>query len=211
MLRKRHLFLVLAFWVTAVLIAGCADRPSEPSAPGGDVLTYGDNVHFDETHPEITIRSEDTDTVISSKEQFPSKPAISPDGKKLIYIAPFEFELQGEIWLYEWPEQRHTKMLPSDNFPDGKSPNRVLWLDDVHLLISIGNTYGTIPSTQQLLVYSLESGKLEEKYAIDGSRHISGITVNEGEVRLTVETYDEQFLEVKDTSSFDVSIQELLN
>ncbi|MEK6991117.1 DUF4652 domain-containing protein [Paenibacillus sp. FSL K6-1566] len=141
---------------------------------------------------------------------FPSKPMVSPDGLKLTFIAPFEFEMSGEIWLYDHTRNNTNKILSSDDFPSDLSPKRVYWLDDAHLLISTGNKYGTIPSTRQLFVYSLNSGDMQEKYAVQETQHIASITLQEALIQLKIETYDDNFMEITGTQNVNYPVSKFL-
>jgi len=194
----------------SVLLAGCVTHNATPDDTLRNSLELGRNVLYSEDQPEIILQEKDQSTTISSKEDFPSKPMVSPDGLKLAFIAPFEFELSGEIWLYDYIGNNTKKILSSDDFPSDRSPKRVFWLDDGHLLISTGNKYGTIPSTRQLFVYSLDSGDMQEKYAVQETQHIASITLEESLIQLSIETYDDNFMEITGTRNVNFPIRKFM-
>ncbi|CAM3868300.1 MULTISPECIES: DUF4652 domain-containing protein [Paenibacillus] len=211
MFRTYRSFVAVGLWILTVLLAGCESHPATPDVSLRNSLELGENVLYSENQPEIILQEKDQSTTISSKEDFPSKPIVSPDGLKLAFIAPFEFELSGEIWLYDHTRNHTNKILSSDDFPSDLSPKRLYWLDEGHLLISTGNKYGTIPSTRQLFVYSLKSGNMQEKYAVQETQHIASITFKEALIQLKIETYDDNFMEITGTQNVNFPVSQFLD
>ncbi|MCM3782977.1 hypothetical protein M3231_08310 [Neobacillus mesonae] len=157
-------------------------------------LLSGENVQYSDYEIQVKYGSEAV--IISPKESFPSEPVISPDAQRMAYIAPFEFEMPGEVWLYSIGQQEPVKTLTSEDFPSDKSPNRLLWLNDEHLLILIGNKHGTIPSNRDIFVYSLQDNSLEHKLELGPTEHISSVSLNSSQqLELEIETYDSNFME----------------
>lgn len=238
MTNKRCIFTLISIMSTISIISSCStpsstdDTNSSPlpsaavatpgntntAAPGNNQISesdsrliLGENVLYAENFPpELSIRSGETVSIISSKDEYPSKPVISPNARKVTYIAPFEFEMAGEIWLYDSHQNKPDKVLSEDDFPPDKSPNRLYWIDDEHLLISIGNKYGTINSTRQLLVYSLNDKRLEEKVVLETHQHISDLTITSTGIDLVIQTYDSNFEKVVSTTDLHYPIERFL-
>ncbi|GAE07371.1 hypothetical protein [Paenibacillus sp. JCM 10914] len=126
MMRHRVALAVLFIFLVGMLITACssqqADSPSPEPGTSTTALSFGENVIYAGEGPEIIIIQDGERTVISSIDDYASKPLIAPDGQRLTYIAPFEFEMPGEVWLYDHTKRTTGKIATTSEFSSGKTP-----------------------------------------------------------------------------------------
>lgn len=195
-------------WVLSILllfIMGCSNG-EVTALEAEEPLVMGKNVLYPENAPpSIVIKQSNKEIEISDIEQYPSQPIISPDQSKLAYISPFEFEMSGEVWLYEAGSDKPINKIAKDQFRDNKSPNRIYWLDNNHLLVLSGNTYGTIPSNHHLDIYNLTANERIPYVEVPNNQSIRSVTLKDGKAVLEIETYDDNFMNsTKETVDYDI-------
>ncbi|MFX3636306.1 MAG: DUF4652 domain-containing protein [Candidatus Pristimantibacillus sp.] len=202
---KKQLAWVLSTIVFLVFMMGCSEA-GVTAVKVEEPLIMGKNVIYPESGPpSILIVQSNNEIEISDIEQYPSLPIISPDQSKLAYISPFEFEMSGEVWLYETGSDKPINKITQDQFRDNKSPNRIYWLDDNHLLVLSGNTYGTIPSNHHLDIYDLAADKINPFVEVPNNQSIRSVTLRDGKAVLDIETYDDNFINAtKETVTYDI-------
>lgn len=144
---------------------------------------------------------------ISTVDDYPSKPEISSDQMKLAFIAPFEFEMAGEAWLYDAKTGESTKIFTQDQAGKEKSVKQILWADSNHLLILTGHTYGTVSSNRSLYLLNTNDNDLrlivqaQENQDIRDLALISGTTIS-----FSMITYNEDFTNhVSESKTVDIT------
>jgi hypothetical protein len=171
-------------------LVGCNQKNQTNSATLS--LTLGDNVIYPENEPpSIQIKRGDAVEVISSVDEYPSQPEISFDKLKMSYIAPFEFEMAGNVWLYNSSNGENQKIITKDEFGTDKSVKKVQWLDNEQLLVLVGNRVGTVSTNRELYLFDLLSNKSRSVLEVDENQNIQKITINEKDVVLNIATYND--------------------
>lgn len=194
LLTKLASLLISCFTIISVA-GGYNDQAEHASAAAlPAALVLGDNIVYTEDgQPTIRFVEGKQEEVISGDEEYPSQPVIAPDGSKLAYISPYEFEMVGEVWLYE-PGKGKSLLISQDLFQYDESAKRVLWLDASHLLLLTGNTYGTITSNTRLDIYDLADDKRYPFVQAEANQDIRDISLKDNKVILDIATYDEEFM-----------------
>ncbi len=173
--------------------------------PNGTETYFGDNgTILVEKNFE---KKEIIDKGINNK--FASLPLISSSNKKLIYIAPFGFELNGDVYLYSLENETNRKIIDVSavNETKDETAKELKWLDDERILLIIGFAAGTVTKGGDLYLYDIESDELslikdvtsssnhEEivDFVLDGNK----ITIEIIRWHKDFENFDTRFEEIK--------------
>lgn len=191
---RARLCLIIA--VVAASLAGCARPASEAPSVSPAALIQGETVlaPLDEP-PFIKVKLGDEWLEISTVDEYPSSPAISPDQRRMAYIAPYEFEMAGEVYLYTAGDREGTVLLGRDSIPDKQTPYRLMWMDEAKLAVLLGYQYGTIPSRRLLLAVDAETGARETILEVSERQDIREMALEPdgAGIRLVVAEYNEDF------------------
>ena len=112
----------------------------------------------DKGRKSIYIISDQTNYFISNDS--PSKPSISPDKRRFAYISPQEWEVIGDLYLYDVETKNKKTIVSHTEIPNQFTPKAVEWLNNRYLVIIIGYAYGTINMGGSLYVFDSETNQL---------------------------------------------------
>ena len=175
-----------------VLLVGC--NQANQSNFMTSSMTLGKNVIYPENEPPfIQIKKGDGVETISNVDEYPSRPEISSDKLKMAYIAPFEFEMAGDVWLYISSSGDNRKIIFKEEFGADKSAKKLLWVDNDHLFVLVGNKVGTISSNREIYLYDMSSNKTKSVLKVGENQDIEEITIYEKSVVLNIATYNHDF------------------
>jgi len=155
-MRKASL-LILLF---ACLFTGCGQKVKDASIESRDLI-IGKTIFYEKTEsipPSIFIRFNEQEKIICKWDNNPSEPIISPDKKRAAYITPYEFEVIGEVHIYNSTNNNVENAVKIADIPKEHKPKKLFWLNDRYLLIIMGDAYGTTSVGGDLYVYDT-SGK----------------------------------------------------
>ncbi|MGM0419457.1 MAG: DUF4652 domain-containing protein [Bacillota bacterium] len=149
---------------------------------------------------------------LTLSENNPSLPAISPDRTALIYIAPFEWEQPGSIYVYNLQNKEHKKVLGPANLAEDMSPKGVWWYDNNHLLVIVGYAYGTVSVGGDLYLLDLGTADLEQVIELADTEEIISLEIKEDSILLQVARFDDQYIdyEIIERSLAQDKVEELL-
>ncbi|MDQ0116295.1 DUF4652 domain-containing protein [Paenibacillus harenae] len=187
---KRNLFLISCLLIP-ILLASC----SQSTKPSSLLILNESVIYPTDEPPFIQIKTDNEAKMISTVDDYPSPPKISLDKTKLVYIAPFDFETLGEVWLYGNDSDAPKKVFDRTQFGEDQSVKQVHWLDDSHLIILTGNRYGTVSINQSLYVWDTASKEAKSVLQEKGNRDIRDLTVNDSGVEILIVTYNDDFTE----------------
>jgi hypothetical protein len=92
-------------------------------------------------------------------DNMPSPPSVSPDGKMIAYLSPYEWEVLSDVFIYHLDKDKNENVLNGQelaanrNIKEQHTPKKVLWLDNRYLLVMIQYAYGTVTQGGDLYVY----------------------------------------------------------
>ena len=158
-------------------------------AKGNKVIYYSEN-------RTILIKSEGGYNKINQVENngFASLPQLSPNKENIAYISPYEFELNGEIYIHNLENNKNEKLIQVNKDKD-EAAKVVKWLDDERLLIIIGCGTGTVNIGGDFYTYNIKNKELKLIMDVEGSKQITDVNIIEKKVVLDVITWDENFTE----------------
>lgn len=126
--------------------------------PNAIKIHYGDNktILVEKNNEKIEI----IDKGINNR--FASIPLLSSSNKEMVYIAPYEFELNGDVYIYNFENETNRKIVDvsSVNLERDDTAKVLKWLDDDRLLIIIGFAAGTVSRGGDLYLYNFASEDL---------------------------------------------------
>lgn len=172
-------------------------RVSKDRVNGGSPgLMMNESVFYPENEPPyIAVKQNGNWAEISTLEDYPSRPIISPDQTKLAFISPFEFEMTGDVWLYDALTLTSTIIYPADR-ANKESAKQLLWADDSHVVILVGNTYGTITLNRTLYMLDVTDLTLERMVQVELNQDLRDITMDKSSIlSLNVVTYNDEMME----------------
>ena len=158
----------------------------------GSKLLYKSAVDDDYEHL-ITIASEKGEKVIC-ENPYCSPPAVSPDGNKFAYMDVLEWEVPGEVYLYDLEKGKSELIIKQNqDIKDQHTPKGLCCLDNNRLLAIIGFAYGTVSVGGELYLYDVEQGKLSLVLEPGEQEEICAVTVSEDEVAIEYAKFDEEW------------------
>ncbi|MBT2605634.1 DUF4652 domain-containing protein [Bacillus sp. ISL-53] len=113
-------------------------------------------IECNEDHRVIMIFDEKGNKKV--KEEMASKLKIN--NNKIMFIKPYEFELQGEVYMGDLNDLNNIRKLTIPIGSD-ESIKDIAWLDNDRILLIIGYNWGTVAIGGNLYKYDLHSEKLE--------------------------------------------------
>lgn len=127
-------------------------------------------------------------------DDFPSKPILSPDNKKAIYISPLEWECLGSLYLYILETGYITELISPDK--EQNIPKYADWIDDDNIVVIIGYGMGTIEVGGNVFIYNITKRKLKQITEYPPEVQIYQININNEFMELIGIKYtDENFNE----------------
>jgi len=111
---KRYVSVVLVMAVISLIITGCTQKSGTSDSKDTTDLVLDTTVFYrriENNLPEIVVKKDGKEKIICEGNDAPSKPSISSDKKKLAYISPFEFEVIGEVFLYNHLNDIHKAVI----------------------------------------------------------------------------------------------------
>ena len=126
------------------------------------------------------------------EDDFPSCPQLSPNKENIVYIAPFEFELDGNVYIYNLEEEKLDILIQVQD-ENGTTAKVVTWLDDNRLLVIIGSSNGTITKGGDLFMFDIDTGDLELIKNVDLPQEITDVKIINDEVVIDIIEWDDTF------------------
>ena len=116
-------------------------------------------IKYDEVNESIIEIAPNGKTEVISDE-FPSRPIISPNNLYSSYIAPLEWEVPGNLYVYDLKNGENRVCIEPDSH--GNTPKFVQWLNNEVLLVLIGFAHGTVSIGGNLFKYHIIKDELTQ-------------------------------------------------
>lgn len=136
-----------------------------------------------------------------------SKPKLSPDKSKFIYISPYEWEVLGDLYLCNLDGENFKSeiILSAKKISEMVDPSKKVkvakWKNNEQLYLIIGQGYGTVSEGGDLYTYDIIKNKLSKVYTCDYREEIVNFEVNEEKkINLTIVNFTEKLEVDKYTS-----------
>lgn len=181
---KRRTLVVLSLAVAFLAIAvltGC----------GG---TEGNNEDNQDTAALFVLSSLDEDEAVPSVHA--SRSVISPDRQLAACIDPFEFEMIGEILLFQGDNNTATSKLTlnQEELPQF-TPKQVSWYDNSHLLVVVGFAYGTVTRGGDLYLVDITDGSSQLVYKAADHEEVIEAELEGDHIKLSLAKFDQDYAE----------------
>lgn len=150
------------------------------------------------------------DSIYQLVDNFPTMPELSPDKTKMAFIDCLEFEVIGNLHIYDSESgflskitNYHYGRKASDTPLAGKKTvKEVKWLDDDRLLMIAGLSVGTVTQGGDVYLYDIQQDTLEMVIEAEDKTDIASIQVNDNDIKLTIvrwidDNYEESVVEYK--------------
>lgn len=142
----------------------------------------------------VYIEAENKNAIL--EENFPSKPILSPDNKKAIYISPYEWELIGDIYVVHLDTYEKEKIYESNN--KDLTPKDITWINDNEIGIILGYPYGTVATGGDIYRYNIKEKELHLLYEFHDEIQITDIDYENCHLVLEGKKYiDSNYLETQ--------------
>lgn len=189
---NRPLCFAIGLMIVMLITAGCKEQAAVQPAP----LVPGESFRYPEDEPPfIQVKVGEDWVEISDVDSYPAKPVISPNGQRMAYISPYEFEMAGEVWLYRSGDRKAEVLLDRHDFADAETPYLLMWLDDDRLAMASGYRYGTVPSLRLLEEVDIHTGERRTLLELPERESILELALVPGgkQLKLTVLLLDETY------------------
>lgn len=165
-----------------------------------DEVISADQIDYQPEESLSIIRKDETgeETRLLS-DNYPSHPRLSPDGSRLAYIAPHQWEKIGSLYIYDYSSNEVITLLEGPDFGSQHTPKNVWWLDDEYLLVLGGYAYGTVTVGGELQVVRASTGEMAQLVGFpeENRKEIMDLEYldDEESYLLEIAHFDEEFLE----------------
>lgn len=137
----------------------------------------------------------------------PSTPVFSKDMTRFIYISPFEWEVLGDLHLFDVNTENDQVILSAKRITEFTSINNkiklVKWYDSKQIICIIGQAYGTVSIGGNVYIYNIDEDKFKTYYSNEASEEVKDFTLKENKIILKIAKFDEEF------TSYEVYEKEL--
>ncbi|PEP84926.1 DUF4652 domain-containing protein [Bacillus pseudomycoides] len=86
-------------------------------------------------------------------ENISSKPLISPNKLKAIYLSPFEWETLTNLYIIDLKTGEYTKLVGV--IDEKYAPKAAIWITDIHIALIIGYAFGMVSDGGNIHIYNL--------------------------------------------------------
>lgn len=176
------------------LLSGCGQK--EASIESKDLI-IGETIFFENTAnipPSIFVRFNEQEKIICKWDDNPSEPVISPDKKRAAYITPYEFEVIGEVHIYNSANNGAENAIKVADIPKEHKPMKLFWLNDRYLLIIIGYAYGTTSVGGDLYVYDTSGKSLSLLITVtEDNKQIKDVRDENENIIIEIAAYNDEF------------------
>lgn len=117
----------------------------------------------------------------------------SPNGEYIAYISPYDFELNGSLWLYNTETGENQKVVDLDSTYDETIRN-IEWIDDNSIYYIKGFALGTVSLGGELYAYDLNTEESMLMKRIQDDKEIIDVNVEGETVTLSMITFDEDYM-----------------
>ncbi|RKD25164.1 hypothetical protein BEP19_04795 [Ammoniphilus oxalaticus] len=90
-----------------------------------------------------------------------SKPEVSPNKEKAIFISPLEWEVPGSLYLMDLIIGEIKEIIPPDKEND-EIPKYAIWINDRYVACIIGFGMGTVSIGGNVFLYDLENSTVKQ-------------------------------------------------
>jgi outer membrane lipoprotein-sorting protein len=211
---KRYISVLIVVAVIGLIITGCTQKSgtsnSKDAKDTKDIkeikdtreaegLVLDTTVFYRKAEnnlSEIVVKKDGKEKIICEGDNYPAKPSISADKKKLAYISPYEFEVIGEVFMYNYLKDTNKAIITHKDIPENLAPKKLSWFDDRYLLVIMGYAYGTVSMGGDLYVYDTVDDKMALLIeAGDEKGEISDVRIEQDAVKLDIVVFNDDFTE----------------
>lgn len=143
--------------------------------------------------PRIIVKEEEEKIVLC--DEFPSPPVLSPDGRRMAFISPREWEMLGEVFLYDGMYREKTRILCREDIPHQETPKELLWMDHRYLLIIMGFAYGTVSVGGDVYVLDTQTQKLSMFYETQERQEVKAMYRDDHDFTFVLALHDEEYMD----------------
>lgn len=105
------------------------------------------------------------------------------------------FEVIGNLFVYH-TETKNKRKETSYEYGQGDTVKALEWLDDDHILLIIGYSYGTITQSGNLYIYDINEGELEMILSAEERSELVDVMMNGADIKLTIVVWtDDNYIE----------------
>ncbi|MGM0414737.1 MAG: DUF4652 domain-containing protein [Bacillota bacterium] len=142
---------------------------------------------------ETYLKLERESGVETLSEDIPSEPIVSPDGNKLAFIDPFQWEVVGSIFLYDYEANSLRELLKADQIEDQFTPKGIWWYNNEYLLAIIGYAYGTVTVGGDLYLVDVDTGNPRRILGLTEYQEVKNISLDDQYIYLEIAEFNESY------------------
>jgi hypothetical protein len=136
------------------------------------------------------------EAIIPIELEAASEPRISPDGTKIAYINAYDFELIGNLKIFDLETLENKVYTDFDYGQEDQTVKAVAWIDEEHIALIIGYAYGTVSHGGDLYLYDLTEERLSLWVVADENTQIVKVKPTESGLELGILTWlDDNYME----------------
>lgn len=163
---------------------------------------YNNNaMQIDLTNNKKLIYNEDFIKIIENEvilsSGFNSKPILSPNKSKILFLSPFGWESRSDLYLYDLSNNEHKIIITYDRVMNEISQQATIkllkWLDENNIMCIIGQSQGTVSKGGDVYRYNLMEDRIESVYINENNEEVVNFGVVDGKIQLTIIHFNKDF------------------
>lgn len=153
-----------------------------------------------EVNPNINIVyiSEEKIVINNDKEEYindrmPSLPIVSTNNRKCAFIAPYAWEVIGDLYVYDFIKNTCEIVLKAEDMKQQKCIKKILWKDENELYLIIGMAYGTVSRGGNLYKFNVINKHLEEIFTCVKAEEVVDFSLINEKLQLNIIKFDSNY------------------
>ncbi|UOE94993.1 DUF4652 domain-containing protein [Alkalihalobacillus sp. LMS39] len=141
-------------------------------------------------------------------EDSPSEPEVSEDGKKAVYISPFEWEERGDLYIVDLQTGDQEILVPAEG---DDIPKNVIWHDNSRVLVIIGYGLGTVAVGGNIYSVNIETKEKVKITNYDENVQLLDFKIEDGMLYYTGIKYKDRQMNATEVYSNHVLLDSLMS
>ncbi|MPM19796.1 hypothetical protein SDC9_66222 [bioreactor metagenome] len=145
--------------------------------------------------------------IYNNKEEYindrmPSIPVVSPEKYKCAFIAPYEWEAIGDLYIYDFKKNTSEIVIKAETMKNQNCIKKVVWHNEDELYLIIGPAYGTVSKGGNIYKFNIQNKKLETVLVCKEREEVTDLNILNEKAELKIIRFDNEFLSYEERKEY---------
>lgn len=128
-----------------------------------------------------------------TNDRMPSAPVLSLRKYKCAFIAPYEWETIGDLYVYDFKKNTSEIVLSAEIIESQNCVKKVIWKNEEELYLIIGLAYGTVSRGGNVYTFNLHTRNLEKLFSCRHMEEVIDFSIQNKKMELKIIKFDNNF------------------